>query len=364
MKTFLKMMKYELKRVCRNKIVLTMLLTFSIVLVLLLSFMQATPKNFSIALYTDGVNIEESSVLDIIGSEINLNKVTIVDSEEEGLNLIKKGKVCFFIRVKSGEVPEESTAIFYYDQTSIVARSIKNNIEEIKNEYAYYTLLDFLYNYGITLKEFYFQPMVFEPAIKKEVSIKQMPYAMEVGTCISIILMFGLAYSMSRDNETNVSKNLSYMPVGTNRYLWAKIIPYFILGVVQLMALYIIGILFFKIQFETNFFIVLGLTSTYVLAVIALSLIFSMLKSQIATIFLDMIMIIFPLFEMTMVYLQVMPFYIQFLLNCCPLVPFISLLNAMMFNGVILWKQVGILLVQSIIYYLIAILIIKRKVKE
>lgn len=364
MKTFFKMVKYEFIRVSRNKVVLTMLLSFAIILLLILSFVQVNTKNFPIAIFTDGMDIQEIGVMDVIEENIQLKRVTIVDSKEDGLELIEKGKVCFFICLKAGENVDDTTAVFYYDQTSTIGRTVKGNISEAKNEYAYKTINEFLNNYGIKLKESYFQLVTFEPASTKEVDIKQMPFAMEVGICVSIVLMFGLAYSMSRDNETNVSKNLSYMPVGTNRYLMSKVVPYYLLGITQLILLYIIGGLCFRIQFEVNLLLIIILTSVFILAVIGMGMIFGMLKSQIATIFIDMLTIVLPMFVLTMLYIQASPIPIQVILYCFPVVPFVSLLNGMMFNGVILWWQVGVLLIQAVVYYLIAMLVLKRRIKD
>lgn len=364
MKTFLKMLKYETIRVTRNKVVLTMLLSFSIILLLILSLVQVDTKNYPIAIFTDGVDIQEVGVMDVIEENIQLKRVAFVNSKDEGLNLIKKGKVCFFICLEAGENADDTTAVFYYDQTSTIGRTIKGNISEAKNEYAYNTITEFLSDNGITLKESYFQLITFEAASSKDVNIKQMPFAIEVGICVSIVLMLGLAYSMSRDNETNVSKNLSYMPVGTNRYLMSKVIPYALLGIVQLLVLYIIGGALFKISFECNFFVMLLLTSVFIFAVIGLGLIFSMLKSQIATIFIDMLTIILPMFVLTMIYVQASPVMMQIVLYSFPVVPFVNLLNGMMFNGVILWWQIGVLLIQAVVYYLIAMLILKRRTKE
>lgn len=364
MKTFFKMVKYELIRISRNKVVLTMLLSFSIILLLILSLVQVDTKNYPIAIFTDGVDIQEVGVMDVIENNIQLKRVTIVDNKEEGLNLIKRGKACFFICLQAGETADNTTAVFYYDQTSILGRSIKNEISDAKNQYAYETINEFLNNYGITLNESYFKLVTFQPSNSKKVTIKQMPFAMEVGTCVSIVLMFGLAYSMSKDNETGVSKNLSYIPFGTNRYLMSKVVPYCLLGIAQLSTLYIIGALFFKIKFETNLLIVILITSVFILAVIGLSLIFSMLKSQIATTFVDMLTIVLPVFMLTMIYVQASPIMLQIILYLCPIIPFVSLLNAMMFSGVIIWWQAGVLLLQAIIYYLIAMLILKRRIKE
>lgn len=364
MKTFFKMIKYELIRVSRNKVVMTMLLLFSIILLLTLSAVQVNTKNYPVAIFTDGINIEEAGVIDVIEENIQFKNVAYVDSPEEGLKFLKKGKVCFFICLKAGETLEDTTAVFYYDQTSTIGRTIKNKVSEAKNEYAYQTITQFLSDCGITLKESYFQLVTFEAASSKEVDVKQVAFAMEVGICVSIVLMFGLAYSMSRDNETSVSKNLSYMPVGTNRYLMSKVVPYCLLGIIQLLILYLMGMICFKIHFEINVLLVLLLTSVFVFAVISAGLIFSLLKSQIATIFIEMLTIVLPMFIMTMVYIQATPIIMQILLYCFPVVPFVNVLNGMMFNGIIIWWQLAVLLIQAVVYYLIAMCILKRRVKE
>ena len=362
MKTFFRMVKFELIRVSRNKIILTLLLTFSILLLFALSFIQSDAKSCTIAIYTDGLDIEQCQVLEVIEKNIQVKNSVIVDTNEDGVALLKRGEVCFFISLTAGETNEDTTAVFYYDQTNTVGRIIKDTVLDANNEYAYITITNFLDDYGITLNEKYFQVVTFKPASDKVVEENQLQFALEVGVCISIVLMFGLAYSMSRDNETNVSRNLSYMPIGVNRYLLSKAVPYYLLGILQLICLYVFGALVFKIQFEINICLTFLLSIIFVIAVVSLSQIFNMLKSQIATIFLDMITMLLPLFSLMTIYLQATPIVVQVLLNCFPIVPFVSLLNGMMFNGVILWGQIGILTLHAIIYYLIAMFILKKRI--
>lgn len=364
MKRFFKMVKYELLRVVRNKVVLAMLLLFCAALLIVLAFMNVDNKKFPIALYRDNLKLEDITVVNIIQETLEFENVKDVKTKSEGIDLIKRGEVCFFICINAGDKPENTTASFYYDQTSVVGRSIKGSISEAKNQYAYTTIQNFLQEHGISINENYFDLVQFEPANNKKVTTKQMSFALEVGACVSIILMFGMAYSMSRDNEINVGRNLSYMPVGVNRYLMSKFVPYFVLGFVQMFLLYFIGWAAFRIHFEINILLCLLISLVFVLATISLSLIFSMVKSQIATVFLDMVVILLPIFVLVMIYVQATPIYLQILLNLFPLVPFVNLLNGMMFNGVIIWQNIIIMALQAVGYYLIAMLILKAKVNS
>ncbi len=364
-KQFFKLVGYETKRVARNKFVFAMLLIFSIVLLLILSFVQVNTRSYPIAVYTDGVNLEESGVVDLIEENLATSKITYVDSKQEGIDMIKTSSACFFICLVAGEdEDDQTTAIFYYDQSNSIGRSVASSLQDAKNKYTYEATNEFLSNYGITLNETYFDLISFESANERKVSLRQMPFAVEVACCVSIILMLGVAYSFARDNETQVSRNISYIPVGVNRYLLSKIVPYFVLGILEISVMYLLGMLFFKIHFQINLLLVILLSSFFILAVIMLGLLFSLFKSQIATISLDMLVVILPIFISVVVYIQACPIYIQILLYLIPTTPFITFLNCMMFNGVVLWWNIPIFISQIVIYYLIAVFVMKKRTQE
>jgi ABC-2 type transport system permease protein len=357
------MIKYELIRVARNKVVFTMLLLFCTALLLVLSYVQMNTKSFPIAVYTDGVEIKDANVMNVINENMDTSRITYVDSREEGLKLIRNNKVTFFICLDKGSEKDEITAIFYYDQSNVVARSTASGLVDAKNKYAYDTISNFLLQYGISINESYFELISFEPASGKSISIRQMPFAMEVATCVSLVLMLGLAYSLARDNETQVSKNISYLPIGINKYLLSKIFPYFLLGIFQLILMLVLGSICFGIKFEINIFAIVGLSLIFIISVLTLSSLISTSKSQIAAIFLDMLIILLPLFISTVVYVQACPMYIQVILNCLPMTPFIVFLNALIYNGVVLWRYVFIFIAQTIVYYFFAQLILKKRAR-
>lgn len=155
---------------------------------------------------------------------------------------------------------------------------------DAKNEYVYKTISDFLLQYGINLNKTYFELITFEPTSNKSISIRQMPFAIEVTCCVALVLM--------------------------------------------------------------------------------LASLISTLKSQIAAIFIDMLVILIPIFISIVVYVQACPLYVQIILKCLPITPFITFLNSIMFNGIILWRYVFIFIVQIIGYYFLNLVILKRRIKE
>jgi len=242
-KQFFKLIKFELIRVTRNKVVFSLLICFSLALFLALSFVQNNSANYSIAVFTDGAKLEETEVFQLIDEHLKTDNILIVKNKSEGINKVKNHQVTFFICLDTGEEKDETTAVFYYDQSSSVGRAVVSGLTDAKNEYAYKALNEFLGRYGIVMNKTHFEQVTFESANNNTVTIKQMTFSMEVACVLALVLMLGMANSLARDNETQVSKNISYIPIGANRYLLTKTIPYVVLGVLEIIVMYVLGIL-------------------------------------------------------------------------------------------------------------------------
>ncbi|MDY5676814.1 MAG: ABC transporter permease [Eubacteriales bacterium] len=359
-KSYLKMTKYETIRIYRNKYMFVMLIIFSILLMFALSFVQNCPTTYPVAIFTDGVDIENCGVFNLIEDNLTLGEKVYVNSIDEGVELVNSNKVCFFICLDAGEENDETTAKFYYDQSNTAGRTVSEYLANAKNVYAYNAINEFLQRYGITLNESYFQLVSFESTNPNKISISQMQYSIELAVCVSIILLLGLAYSIARDNETKVSKNILYMPIGANKYLLSKLTPYFVLGFFQILIMLLIGLWPYNIHFETSLILVWLLSGFYLMSMLALSLFLSLFKSQIATIFTGLLLILVPVFAISYVYLQG-NLLVQIILYLVPLTPFVYFLNAMMFNGIILWYYIPIFISQTIIYYLLALVVLKKR---
>ena len=107
--SFFKLIKYELKRVARNKMVLSMLLGFSILLMLIVSFVDVGAKNLPVGIYTGGMEINQIGVLDVIDEEFDKDKLIKVKSEKEGIEKVNKGELCFFIKINTIEIKNQRT---------------------------------------------------------------------------------------------------------------------------------------------------------------------------------------------------------------------------------------------------------------
>lgn len=361
-KNFFRLLKYELIRILRNKVVVFMLLFFSIGMLLLIKLLTGgVDVSYPIAIQTINTDYETLKQNSLISENFSLEKSIFVSSYEEGIDLVKTNKVCLFLVVDASEDPEKYS--LYYDNSNIASKTMVSYFENKKVQVTYEGIVDYLYDeYSIRVDKEYLDVVSFKSANPVAIDQGQMLFSMEVAVTISIVLMFGIAYSLARDNETSVSKNINFMPLTKNKYLLSKTIPFVVLGFFEMFLLLIIGQTIFNINYQTNFFAILLISMLFVIATTVLGTLFGSFKSQIAAVFCDMVFILVPLFVLTTAFIQSLFLPIQIFLYMFPMLPFVLLFNSMMYGGLINWLYVAILFVQIVIYYLVTYFILKSKV--
>lgn len=358
--SFFNLVKFETKRIFRNKVIISFLVLLPIVLLLILSTMDVDKANYKVGIFKDGLTYDQIDLMTIVDENMSTKNLIECDNLDEGLKLLNKGKINFFICIDASTEP--TSAIIYFDGSSEVGNQIQGKVNGAINEHAYTTLTE---QFGwINWNDAYFNTIEFKSSLSQETKFNKRIFPLEVACFVSLILLFGLSYSIARDNETGVSRQISYTPIGLNKYMFSKLVPYFVLGVLELVVIYGLGALMFKIDYQINICIILLLSILFILATLSIGLLFSLQKNQIATAFLDILVILLPTFAMSMMFLDAFPVVIQVLLYFAPITSFMQMLKYMVYNGVILWRFVIILVIQTIVYYLIALKILKNRVSK
>ena len=359
-KSFSSMVKFETKRVLRNKVVITMLLLFAVFFVILTSFLTNINYSVQVAVFTNGNNLSDIEYFEIFEKNMTSDEIVEVESVEDGFEMVKKGEASLFV-VFTGDDEVEGVDV-YYDRTTPASLVIKDNILRQKDQYAYQMISEYLEEYGIKINKEYFD-LINVKSIG-EVSHSQLPFMSVVGVAISLVLMLGLAYSVAKDNETNIAKNTMYWPIGINKFMLSKLVPYILLGILELAIVLLLGVLLIDLQLEMNYFLIVLLSIPFIISTSTLGLLFNNLKNQISVIFCALLAILIPTFVLSSIMFFGLPTYLQVFLNFVPLTPFVLLINGMVYNGLILWKYFVVLLFQSISFYLISYLITKKKIRS
>lgn len=360
LKSFFSVVKLESIRIFRNRYIFLFLLLFPSVMILILGSLNVQ-NNYKVAVNYSGLG-GEAFVSEIISQNIPAENIMEVNSDEEGKNLLKNGTVSLYILFNAQTQPV--TATFYYDSSSNAGATIKEKFKNMQNEYAYQTITEFLSTYGITVNNEYFHSIEFQPYNNEEITFDQRFFITEIGTFLSIILLFGMAYSVARDNETGVYRQVAYTPLGLNKYLLSKAFPYLVLGLFQSVIMLLMGAFYFNIAFKANVLLILLFMFLFVCSTVFLGLLISQFKYQIITAFFAMIIILLPMFALRLFDIDSYPFFVKVILHSFPLSSFMNLLKFIIFNGIVKIIDVIILLLQSAVFYLSVYFILKKRVRK
>ena len=358
-KSFFQMVKFESLRVIRNKTVICLFVLFPIVLLFILGTLFNT-TSYKVAINRNGVSNTDLNVIELIQKKINIDNVIEVSTDEEGKELMFEGEAVFYIALK--KTKSEITATIYYDHSTITGQNIKSSLTSLKNQYAYNTVKNLLKNeYGIKLDEKYFNLMSFKNINVTPANYNKSMFVIEFAIFIAIVMMFGLAFSISRDNETGVSKQLAYTPIGINKYLMSKFIPYLCLGLIQSAIMLVIGKIIFEMEYSANILVYMLFVLLFLIALISLGMVICMLKNQIVVAIIAMATIVLPVFALLSGFVTSYPPIVRSFLFLFPITSFIELFRSILFNNIVLYKYIVILLVLTIVYYVLALIIMRKK---
>ncbi len=362
MRNFFEIVKLEMLRVFRNKFVVIMLFIFPILLMCLVAFIQKAPAGggggMAAVVYCNGTTTESQQFLDEMFNGVDANRVQYVESHEEGLDKIRHAETVIFISIDATSEPAKAQV--YFDESTPTGQAIMHAFAFQANEYAYQTLVEYLAESGITLNRDYFEPISFEK-VSPEGSSQQLMFWIEAAICLFVIICFGITYSTSRDSETRVQENLKYMPYNKHKYIWAKVLPYVLLGFIEFLIMLLIGFWGFDIRYQGSFYLIVLSGFAFVLSVVFWAFLCSMLKTQVATIFADMVVMILPIFVLLFGSIQSFNIIFQIILYCFPITGFIPEISGLTYYGVFAWENVAILLAQAVATYWISWLVLKRR---
>lgn len=358
LKTFFLMTKYESLRLIRNKVVIFLFVLFPIILLIILGAF-ANNATYKVAINRNNIDMNELNVVELIKKSINIENIIDVESDDVGKECLVKGEAVFFISLKKSS--NEVIATIYYDNSTTLGRNIKTSLTNVKNQYAYNTLKNVLKEYGVTIDERYFNLISFKEINKNKVPWSGNVFVFEFTTFISVIIMFGLAFSISRDNETGISKQIAYTPTGYNKYILSKFFPYLVLGLVQSLIMLLIGNWLFEIKYIHLIFMYIPFIFLFLISLLSLGTLICLLKNQIVVAILSAGSIILPLFALAFGFISSYPISARIVLLMLPPTSFIELFRNYIFNDIILYQYIFIMIITSIVYYSLTIFLLKRK---
>lgn len=164
-----------------------------------------------------------------------------------------------------------------------------------------------------------------------------------------------VAAAVVREKEQGTMEMLIATPLRGWELLLGKLLPYIAAGLLNVVLATIVGVFWFRVPFAGNFPLYLLLALAFFVACFGLSLLIStLIKTQMAAIFLTLLVFLFPAFFLSgfMYPVSSMSMEMQIVANLLPTTHFVTISRGLFLKGVgleVLWPNVAILLALGLV---------------
>ncbi len=187
---------------------------------------------------------------------------------------------------------------------------------------------------------------------------------------ISIVLGFPaltVALTLAREHEHSTMEQLLVSPIKRTDLLLGKIIPYIMVGLLNVMLIPIFAILWFKVPFHGNFLIFIALSAIFLFAELSMGMVIGVfMKSQSAALAMSFLVVMFPGFFLTGIFFPIaaMPEVARLESLFLPGTHYAIITRGVFLTGIgleTLWPNAVMLLIIGTAFILVASLFFKKR---
>jgi len=187
---------------------------------------------------------------------------------------------------------------------------------------------------------------------------------------ISMVLgvpALSVALALAREREHGTLEQLLATPIARAELLLGKIIPYVIVGLINVIIIPLLAIWWFGISFNGNFLLFFGLSALFMFAVLSMGMIVGVfMRTQAAALALSFLVVFFPGFFLTGIFfpLASMPEEARLESLFLPGTHYAIITRGVFLPGVgmdILWPYAVMLVILGIVFTLVAALFFRKK---
>ena len=187
---------------------------------------------------------------------------------------------------------------------------------------------------------------------------------------ISIVLGFPaltVALTLAREHEHSTMEQLLVSPIKRTDLLLGKIVPYILVGLLNVMLIPIFAILWFRVPFQGNFLIFLALSAIFLFAELSMGLVIGVfMKSQSAALAMSFLVVMFPGFFLTGIFFPItaMPEIARLESLFLPGTHYAIITRGVFLTGIgleTLWPNAVMLLIIGTAFILISALFFKKR---
>lgn len=364
MKQFLSFVRKEFIHILRDPRSLLILLVMPQILVLLPGFViKNDVKDIRVAVIDKSHDIyTEMLTRKIYANNYFMGKGE-VSTEEEATDLFRKGEIDLVL-VFGAEFADRIT----HSQDAsiqIMADGSEPNQASVRVAYIQQVTADFQKELAMQTgcadnggQQFNIRVnsrMLFNPQQRSEVNF--VPGI--IGIVIMLICCMMTSIAIVREHETGTMEILLSSPLPSIVIVLAKLVPYFIISVLDMAVILILSYFVMNIPMEGSLLLYAAVTVVYIFTALMLGLLIStVVNSQLAAMLISLLLIVPTIYLSGMVFaIESMPVPAQIISNIVPAKWFIAASRKIMIEGVgmeYVMTEIRVLVIEGIVFMLLA----------
>ena len=187
---------------------------------------------------------------------------------------------------------------------------------------------------------------------------------------LSMVLGFpalSVALTLAHEREHGTLEQLLATPIGRTDLLLGKIIPYILVGLVNVIIIPIFAIAWFGISFNGNFALFFGLSAIFMFSILSMGMIIGVfMRTQAASLAVSFLLIFFPGFFLTGIFFPIasMPEIARLEASFLPGTHYAIITRGVFLPGVgmdILWPNAVFMAFLGVVFTLVAALFFRKK---
>jgi ABC-2 type transport system permease protein len=360
MNQFKEFVRKEFYHILRDRRSLLLLLAMPIVLMIIFGFAISNEiKNNSLAVYDMAKDQASQKIISAFNASKYFNITCNIYSEDEVDKVFRQNKAALVIVIPSqfnsdlmatnkatiqiiadASDPNTATSLINY-ATSIISAYQSSLNQQANIPYQIQTETRMLYN--PELKSAY----TFVPGV--------------MGLILMLISAMMTSVAIVREKETGTMEVLLVSPLNPMLIVLAKAIPYFLIGVINVLTIIALSVFAMGLPVEGNFFLLLGESMLFIIACLSLGLLIStMAQSQQVALLISLLVLMLPTMLLSGFIFPVenMPKVLQWASNIVPATWYILMVKAIMLKGLgfaAVWKENLVLIGMTIFFLAVSI---------
>jgi ABC-2 type transport system permease protein len=182
-----------------------------------------------------------------------------------------------------------------------------------------------------------------------------------IGTLTLVTIVNLTAFAIVREREVGTLEQLLVTPIRPAEFILGKTLPFFLIGLIEVGLVTAVGMLWFKIPFVGNPFLLFGATCLFLISILSIGLFISTICTTQQQAFASNFFVLNPMFILSGFSFPIasMPHFLQWLTLLDPLRYYLVIIRGTFLKGVgldVLWPQMAALAAIGIVLLTVSVL--------